>query len=277
VEHNHTETIYDPTPFGQVLKFDTQYEWRIVAWDEYDERTAGEWWTFRTEPNYPPNPAKDERPPDGTKNVPINASLFWNGSDPNSGDTLKFDVYFGLYDPPTLQEHNQTETTYDPYDEGDMQLFEKYYWKIVTWDKSGERSETKVFTFETGENPPPTDPVINGPSSGTTNIEYDFTFMSDDPDNNTIRYVVEWGDGQKTETGFYEHGEEITLNHSWEEMDTYIIRARAYDEYGEPSEDWSEHEIIIPRNRAVNNYNIISWLLERFPNMFPLLRYLLGL
>ena len=51
----------------------------------------------------------------------------------------------------------------------------------------------------------------------------------------------------------------------------------AIDEYDEESE-WSEHEILIPRNRAVDNDNIIlSWLFERFPRLFQLLRYLFGL
>jgi hypothetical protein len=279
VKHNISETEYDPTPLGQTLLFQTKYEWKIVAWDYYGERNESEVWWFKTEKNKPPNPAKDERPPDGAKNVPVDALLYWNGSDPNSGDKLTYDVYFGLYDPPTQQEpYNRTETFFDPYGGDPMQLFEKYYWKIVSWDMEGERSETKVFTFETGVNPPPTDPEITGPSEGTTDVEYDFIFVSDDPDNNTIRYVVEWGDGETNETGYYQHGEEVTLSHSWTEMETYTIRARAYDEYDEPSKEWSEHEIVIPRSRVVNHYNnILNWLLERFPNMFPLLRYILGL
>jgi hypothetical protein len=275
VKNNQTETEYDP--FG-TLDFDKKYEWKIVAWDEYGEKTVGDWWWFKTEKNVPPNPAKNYRPKDGERNVPINASLFWNGSDPNSGDTLKYDVYFGLYDPPTLQKNNQSESTYDPYGpDGDMQLYEKYYWKIVTWDKLGERSETDVWNFTTGINLPPTDPEIDGPTKGKTDIIYNFTFVSTDPENNSIKYVVDWDDDSKDETILYKSGEVVTLSHSWENKSKYTITAKAVDEYG-ASSNLSYHEINIPRNRAnTNNNYIINWLLERFPNMFPLLRYILGL
>ncbi len=278
VEANWSKgTTYDPSPLGS-LDFETKYAWKIVAWDEYGLNASGEKWNFETESNFPPDPAKDPRPPDGAKNVPVNASLFWNGSDPNSGDTLKYDVYFSLYDPPSQSTWNQTQATYDPYDDDDMQLFETYYWKIVTWDKEGERSETPIWVFETGVNPPPTDPEIDGPTSGGTDVVYDFTFVSTDEDNNTISYFVDWGDETNTGwTNFYKSGEVVTLNHSWEDKDPFTIRARAKDEYYAES-DWSTHEIKIPRNKAVsNNYNIINWLSERFPHMFQLIRYLFGL
>jgi len=280
VENNWTKREYDPTPLNP-LDFETEYEWKIVAWDEYGLRTEGEVWKFKTQPNWPPNPAKDPRPPNGATDVPVNAKLYWNGSDPNSGDTLFYDVYFGLYDPPTLVKHNISETEFDPYEGGDMQLFETYYWKIVTWDKSGERSQNnKLWSFETGLNPPPTDPDITGPSEGTAGETYNFTFVSDDVNNDSIMYEIDWN-GDLTideETELYPHAEPVTRSHSWgEEKRVYTIRIRAVDEYGAES-DWSLHEFKNPRSRSVDgNYNIFNWLFERFPNMFPLLRYLFGL
>jgi len=280
VENNWTKREYDPTPLNP-LDFDTEYEWKIVAWDEYGLRTEGEVWKFKTQPNWPPNPARDPRPPNGATDVPVNAKLYWNGSDPNSGDTLFYDVYFGLYDPPTLVKHNISETEFDPYEGGDMQLFETYYWKIVTWDKSGERSQNnKLWSFETGLNPPPTDPDITGPSEGTAGETYNFTFVSDDVNNDSIMYEIDWN-GDLTideETELYPHAEPVTRSHSWgEEKRVYTIRIRAVDEYGAES-DWSLHEFKNPRSRSVDgNYNIFNWLFERFPNMFPLLRYLFGL
>jgi len=276
-QNNWTQKTYDPSPLG-TLDFDTEYEWKIVAWDEYGERSEGDWWKFKTEGNVPPNSAKDERPPDGASNVPVNAILYWNGSDPNSGDTLKYDVYFGLYDPPTQQKWNQTNTDYDPYEEDDMQLFETYYWKIVTWDKSGEHKSSPVWSFTTGENPPPTNPDIDGPSEGKEGVTYNFSFVSDDENNDLIMYEVDWDDDSGIEkTDLYPHNEPVVLDHSWDKG-TYTIRARAIDQYGTPSEDWTTHVIKIPRSRSVEgSFNIFNWLSERFSNMFPLLRYLLGL
>jgi hypothetical protein len=185
-----------------------------------------------------------------------------------------------LYDPPTLVENNISESEYDPYGNGDMQLFETYYWKIVTWDKEGLKSENnKLWTFETGLNPKPTPPEIDGPSEGKVDVEYNFTFVSDDINNDSIKYEIDWdGDLEVDETtDFYPHAEPVTRSHSWPEKKKFTIRIRAIDEYDAAS-DWSEHEINIPRSRSVEvNYNIFNWLFERFPNMFPLLRYLFGL
>jgi len=280
VANNVTIPEYDPTPYG-TLEFITEYEWKIVAWDEYGLRTEGDVWKFKTEPNYPPNPAKDPRPPNGASDVPINAILYWNGSDPNSGDTLKYDVYFGLYEPPTQQTSNQSNAFYDPYGPtGDMQLFETYYWKIVTWDRLGEHKSTKVWSFTTGKNPRPTDPEIDGPTEGKVDVLYNFTFVSDDVNNDSIKYEIDWdGDNIVDETTeLYPHAQPVTRSHSWPEKKTYKIRIRAIDEYDEPSEHWSEHQIKIPRSRSVaGNHNIFNWLFERYPNLFPLLRYLFGL
>ncbi|UCF50483.1 MAG: hypothetical protein JSU91_03095 [Thermoplasmatales archaeon] len=278
VEQNWTGTTYDPTPFGQTLDFETKYEWKIVAWDEYGLNSSGEVWNFLTEINKPPYPASAPRPPDGTKNVPVNASLFWNGSDPNSGDRLTYDVYFGPNPDPPLVSPDQSATTYDPYGPNDMPLHEDFYWRIVTRDREGLETDGPDWTFTTGVNPPPTDPEIDGPTQGGTDIVYEFTFVSTDPDDNQISYYVDWGDGTTPEwTSFYNNATVITLNHTWLEIDDIIIKAKAKDEYGEES-GVSEWEITIPRNRAVSsNPNILSWLFESFPRLFQLLRNLLGL
>ena len=277
VSQNQTERTYDPTPIGKNLEFDRKYHWRIVAWEEYGETSAGPIWVFTTEKNKPPHPAHDPIPPDGANNVPGNAILSWNGSDPNSGDSLRYDVFFSINYPPILVSKNQTGTTHDPYGStGDMPLFEEYYWRIVTWDRDGLHTRGPDWSFHTGINPPPTDPDITGPSRGVPDVVYDFTFVSTDPDNNTIRYVVDWGDGTTKKTGFYASGEEVTLNHSWTSEKEYIIKARAYDIYNESS-DWSDHKINIPRSKTVNfNINLLDWLFERFPYMFQILKFLLG-
>ncbi len=42
--------------------------------------------------------------------------------------------------------------------------------------------------------------------------------------------------------------------------------------------DWGTLEVSMPKNKAFDlNFNLLSWLFERFPNAFPILRYMLGL
>ena len=255
-----------------LFEFNTTYYWKIVAWDPYGLNSTGGIWNFRTEPNYPPNPANEPRPPNGVKNVPGNVILRWNGSDPNLCDTLYYDVYFGPNPNPPKVKTKISQNCYDPYDE--LPIFEDIYWRIDTWDKGGGLMTIgEEWTFTTGLNPPPKDPEINGPNRGSPNTVYDFTFLSFDPDNQTIQYIVDWGDGSEiVETDFYDNGTMITLNHSWDKKGEYIIKTRVIDEYGETS-DWSTHKINIPRNRA-SYYSLIQWFLQKFPVLFRFLSYI---
>ena len=113
----------------------------------------------------------------------------------------------------------------------------------------------------------PSAPEINGPTSGRTGKQYDFTFKSTSPLDKDLYYWIEWGDGEKEEwIGLYSSEEEITVNHTWSEQGLYIIKARAKDTdnlWG----PWSEFEITIPRTRT-SSY---LWLLERFPLLERLL------
>jgi len=276
VEDNHSYTTYDPTPYGDVLDFNTKYAWKIVAWDKYGLKTTGPNWSFRTEPNYPPDPAHDPIPPDDATNVPVDAILYWNGSDPNSGDTFTYDVYFSVNPDPPLVAEDLDVAEYDPYGPNDMTLWKEYYWRIVTRDKSGLETPGPNWSFWTGLNHEPTPPDIDGPHKGQTGAEYNFTFVSTDPDNHTISYYVDWGDDTNSGwTDYYESGEMITLNHSWENRDTYNIKAKAKDFYGAES-DWSDpFEHISPHNKPVIfRINLLSGLFERFARAFPMLKYL---
>ena len=275
VKPNQTETVYDPSPNDQNLDFNKKYYWRIVAWDEYGLNTTGDIWNFRTELNKPPNQAKDEYPPDGDPAAPTILTLRWNGTDPNSGDTLFYDVYFDDVNPPTYQrEWNiSVEEWKVPFE---MPKYATYYWRIDTWDKSGEYAGGKIWQFTTGDNNPPTNPFIDGPSQGVPEESYTFTFVSTDPESHDIRYEVDWGDGVVDNTNLVPSGQEVTLTHTWDPPPrTVTISATAIDEHYAES-GVSLFEFTLPRKK-VFNFNLLEWLFERFPNAFPILRQLLGL
>jgi CubicO group peptidase (beta-lactamase class C family) len=130
--------------------------------------------------------------------------------------------------------------------------------------------------FDFAENLPPDIPIIIGPSSGKTRKSYDYVFDTTDPDDQNVSYYVDWGDNSITNwTEFVTSGTGIILTHKWKKQGTYIIKAKAKDIYDSES-DWSEFEVTIPRNIANHNYPYI-WMLERFPNITPLIRFLLGI
>jgi len=122
----------------------------------------------------------------------------------------------------------------------------------------------------------PDAPAITGETQGQYGEEYEYTFVSTDPENQDVRYYIEWGDGETEEwIGPYSSGQEISVSHTWDEEDTYTIRAKAKDTLDVESQ-WGTLEVTMPVNQQYQ-YPLFHWFLERFPNAFPILRQLLGL
>ena len=87
IESNYSGTEYDPTP-GGTLDFNTKYYWKIVAWDEHGESTAGPIWWFKTHagcPNPPEVPVIDG-PPSGKAGVEY--CLVVHSNEPDGDDVL---------------------------------------------------------------------------------------------------------------------------------------------------------------------------------------------
>ena len=103
-------------------------------------------------------------------------------------------------------------------------------------------------------------------------------FKTTDPDGDNLYYYILWGDGDYEEwIGPYESDEVVFVNHSWSEQGAYKIMARAKDVYGLIG-DWGTLDVTMPKNKPLDfHFNLLSWLFNRFPNMFPILRYSLEL
>jgi len=86
-------------------------------------------------------------PADNAQNVPVTFTLAWTGVDPNSNDTLKYDVYFDQVNPPSVKVATA---------QGDSVISERgldhnvpYYWKVVARDNHGAEYSGPVWTFTT--------------------------------------------------------------------------------------------------------------------------------
>ena len=125
-------------------------------------------------------------------------------------------------------------------------------------------------------NKPPDPPTINGPTSGKYGIEYEYTFTATDPDNNPVRFYVNWSDGTITDWMSGEYPSNVKIKHMWSKRGLYIIKAKAKDTFGYES-DWSILEVSMPKNKAINTIPLFPRFLQQHPNLFPILRHLLGL
>jgi hypothetical protein len=114
-----------------------------------------------------------------------------------------------------------------------------------------------------GLNLPPNKPSINGPISGKPGVEYDYSFVTLDPDDDDVKYIIDWySTGEYIETAWYESGEKIIIPHTWPKG-TFTISAKAIDSYGAESE-WGTLTVTTPRYKSTDNV-LFWWLLERFP------------
>jgi choloylglycine hydrolase len=132
--------------------------------------------------------------------------------------------------------------------------------------------------FESFNQPPdkPNTPI--GPVSGKIGEKFTYKSQATDPDNDQLNYIFDWGDGTNSGwQGPVNSGDNFEASHRWITQGSYNIKVKARDTKGLESE-WSDPiAVIIPRNReSILNFNLLEWIIERFPNMFPIIRYLFG-
>lgn len=148
----------------------------------------------------------------------------------------------------------------------------------VEWIGNGNLEiYVSVKSNEEVPNEPPEKHTIIGPTSGKAGEMYNYTFMSNDPEEHDVYYLIDWGDNTSTEwLGLYGSGEEINLSHIWTEQGNYIIKAKAKDIYGLES-DWATLEISMLKNKIINYKYVLQRILDNYPLMFPVLRQILKL
>jgi len=203
VSSGQSATTYDPG----TLSYGTTYYWKIVAKDNHGASTTGPVWDFTTQPappppNQPPYTPYNPSPPNHATGVSIYADLSWSGGDPDVGDTVTYDVYFGTSTPPPLVSNDQSATTYDP---GTLSYSTTYYWKIVATDNHGASAEGPIWDFTSQSAPPnqpPYEPTAASQyrSDGTTVIpeggatpESTVVFKAtiSDPEGDSVRLEIE--------------------------------------------------------------------------------------
>jgi len=154
-------TTYDPG----IMNYNTDYYWKIVAWDNHGASTTGSIWDFTTmaPPNNPPYTPSNPNPDDGSINVGLSTLLQWDGGDPE-GDPVTYDVYFGTNNPPPQMESHQHEKYYIP----DVDFDTTYYWKIMSWDDHDNNAEGPVWRYTTK----PISYTVFKPLNATGNMDY---------------------------------------------------------------------------------------------------------
>jgi hypothetical protein len=98
----------------------------------------------------------------------------------------------------------------------------------VTDDDGANDTYTTVASIH-GPNRPPLEPQFNGPQEGHQNTVYTYSVVTTDPDNDTIQYILTWGDGSSNTSSFYRTGHMFTLTHQWHDYGFYLVDVSALD------------------------------------------------
>jgi len=191
VAWNQPDTTYNPG----TLNYEQTYHWKIIAWDNHGEHTEGPVWDFTTEeePNNPPYVPSNPNPEDDAIDVSINEDISWTGGDPDPGDTVTYDVYYGTTSPPPQVVWKQSETSYDP---GTMNYNTQYFWKIVSWDNHGESTSGPIWDFTTKHQQNNAPSISNVcPENETTDVNRppaELNVTIGDSDNDAMNIYIIW-------------------------------------------------------------------------------------
>ena len=214
--NNQSSTSYNPG----ILEYNTQYYWKIIAWDNYGASSTGPKWVFTVEPEEDPGepPIADAGGPyTGVINIPL--SFDGSGSNDSDGTITNYTWNFG--DGNSSSEIKPSHT-YSKSGNYSVTL-------NVTDNTSLSDIDTTYAIISPTPNLPPTSPDVNGPKYGTKNAVYTYTAVSSDPDNDTIQYVFNWGDGSESKTDFLSNGTLSSQTHKWTSAGRFIIEVKAYD------------------------------------------------
>lgn len=134
------------------VKRETPYSWWVASLSSSTSQTAqSDVWKFyvtgEVKEYYAPFPADIIYPKQDQQIAVINGKvkLAWTGSDLDN-DIKSYEVYFGSETSPLLITTLPAETS--NY-EMDVSVNNTYYWKIVTIDSAGNKSESPLVNFET--------------------------------------------------------------------------------------------------------------------------------
>jgi hypothetical protein len=155
--------------------------------------------------NNPPNTPSNPSPANHATGVSINADLSWTGGDPDAGDTVTYDVYFGTSSTPPLVSNDRSGTTYDS---GTLAYNTKYYWEVIATDNHGASTTGPLWDFTTAltsNNPPQLSNASVQPPSGTlaTGFYYYVNYFDSDGDSPSIKrvYIDGWAYTMSLQSG----------------------------------------------------------------------------
>jgi len=151
----------------------------------------------------------------------------------------------------------------------------EYEVELKVTDNRGGSDTDKTIAVIVLPNHPPSEPVIIGPTEGKVKINYSFSVFSTDDDLDEIKYMIDWGDGNISESDYILSGVLFNTSHMWLKPGEYKIIIKADDGKTNTTEDLTI--IIQELDKPVpESNNFILIILALLALMFLLLFLLLA-
>lgn len=222
------------------LDYDQTYHWRIIAFDNTTENhsTASPIYHFSTIAK----PSSSDSSSSGRRfqNIPPNADL--SAGEPYIGfvdQLLVFDAS-ASHDYDGIIEEYQWD--FGDNSKANGQFVQHSYKKegeytvvLTVLDNYGFSDTETCIAVISKANIPPEKLEITGPKIGLINSEYMFQLTAIDKDNDTIKYIIDWGDSQITESALVPNSTTYNATHNWSTAGIYKINAKVSDNKTESS------------------------------------------
>ncbi len=99
---------------------------------------------------------------------------------------------------------------------------------LTVSDSHGKTDSDRTIASVIKEYTPLSQPVLIGPSEGFINIAYTFSMIVNDSES-LIQFIIDWGDGNISESGHVAAGSFYVINHTWTQLGGYNITITATD------------------------------------------------
>jgi parallel beta-helix repeat protein len=110
-----------------------------------------------------------------------------------------------------------------------------------------------------------------GSTSGNVGVEYSYSTMAIDSDEDQLFYLYDWGNGQ---TSFWygpvDSGEECSATNIWFDQGTFQVRVKTQDVHGAES-DWSDPLVVSMPKFKKPMFPMLQCFFERMQERFPFL------
>lgn len=182
----------------------------------------------------PPNRPELVFPERGATNIDTAVILRWRCTHPDTNEKLRYDIYLGTVNPPSLRDTGILDTYYCPHK---LTLLTSYFWQVVARDRFGDTASGPVYQFTTRQaNALPYAPSHPYPESGAVNqlVRVRLSWHGGDPDQgDTVVYDIYLGTSLPPSIIYRDCQDSFYTPQGLKYDSTYYWRVVARDEVGD--------------------------------------------